>query len=81
MAYIPLEKLLRSTTSGLYQLVMGAAKRCTELSQGQEPLIQTPSKKIATIALEEIAENKVKIDWDYERRDREAAAAKKNEEA
>jgi len=60
MAYIPLEKLLNNSNS-LYNLVMAAAKRATELGQGAQPLIQTHSKKISTIALEEIAEGKVTL--------------------
>lgn len=58
MSYIPLEKLLASHGS-LYKLVMAAAKRVTELSQGRQPLIKTSAKKITTIALEEIAAGKV----------------------
>ncbi len=58
MAYIPLEKLLNNSNS-LYNLVMAAAKRTTELGQGAQPLIQTHSKKISTIALEEIASGRV----------------------
>ncbi len=65
MAYIPLEKLLRSSSS-LYKLVMAASKRATELSQGAEPLVQTSSKKISTIALEEIAEGKVQFEDERE---------------
>lgn len=58
MAYIPLEKLMRKDTS-LYKLILAAAARANELAQGAEPLIQTGSKKISTIALEEIAAGKV----------------------
>lgn len=58
MSYIPLEKLLSSHGS-LYKLVMAGAKRVTELSQGMLPLIQSSSKKITSIALEEIAAGKV----------------------
>ena len=58
MAYIPLEKLLRNSGS-LFKLVMASAKRATELSQGMPPLIQTRSKKVSTIALEEVADGKV----------------------
>ncbi|MBI4549966.1 MAG: DNA-directed RNA polymerase subunit omega [Candidatus Omnitrophica bacterium] len=58
MAYIPISKLLRDKTS-LYKLVMAASKRATELAQGAAPLTETVSKKITTIALEEIAAGKV----------------------
>lgn len=57
MAYIPLEKLMRKDTS-LFKLILAAAARANELAQGAEPLIQTGSKKISTIALEEIAAGK-----------------------
>lgn len=58
MAYIPREKLIRSDTS-LYKLILTAAARANELAQGATPLMQTASKKVSTIALEEIAAGKV----------------------
>lgn len=58
MAYIPLEKLVRKDMS-LFKLILTAAARANELAQGAQPLIQTHSKKISTIALEEIAAGKV----------------------
>lgn len=58
MAYIPLEKLMRKDTS-LFKLILAAAARANELAQGAQPLIQTRSKKISTITLEEIAAGKV----------------------
>lgn len=58
MAYIPLEKLIRKDTS-LFKLILTAAARANELAQGAQPLIQTASKKVSTIALEEIAAGKV----------------------
>lgn len=58
MAYIPREKLLRKDTS-LFKLILAAAARANELAQGASPLIQTQSKKVSTIALEEIAAGKV----------------------
>ena len=58
MPYIPLEKLTRKNTS-LYKLILAAAARANELAQGAQPLVQTSSKKISTIALEEIASGKV----------------------
>lgn len=58
MAYIPLEKLMRKDTS-LYKLILTAAARANELAQGAQPLIQAKTKKISTIALEEIAAGKV----------------------
>lgn len=58
MAYIPLEKLARKDTS-LFKLILTAAARANELAQGAPPLIQTSSKKISTITLEEIAAGKL----------------------
>lgn len=58
MAYIPLKKMLASHPS-LYKLVMAGSKRVSELLQGIQPLIKTNSKKLTTIALEEIAAGKV----------------------
>lgn len=58
MSYIPLEKLTRKDTS-LYKLILTAAARANELAQGAQPLVQTASKKVSTIALEEIASGKV----------------------
>ena len=58
MAYVPLEKLTRKNAS-LYKLILTAAARANELAQGAQPLIQTGSKKVSTIALEEIAAGKV----------------------
>lgn len=57
MAYIPLEKLMRKDTS-LFKLILTAAARANELVQGAPPLISTESKKVSTIALEEIAAGK-----------------------
>lgn len=58
MGYIPLEKLMRKDTS-LFKLILTAAARANELAQGAQPLIQVGSKKVSTIALEEIAARKV----------------------
>jgi len=43
----------------LYKLILTAAARANELAQGAQPLAQTASKKVSTIALEEIALGKV----------------------
>ena len=58
MAYISIEKIRRKGQS-LYKLVLTAAARANELAQGAQPLTQTQSKKVSTIALEEIAAGKV----------------------
>ncbi len=60
MSYVPLEKLLKHTDKpSMYKLVLSAAARANELAQGATPLIKTESKKVSTIALEEIASGKV----------------------
>lgn len=55
---MPLEKILRKDTS-LFKIILTAAARANELAQGAQPLIQTHSKKVSTIALEEIVAGKV----------------------
>ena len=44
---ISFEDLMRKSTS-LFGLVMCAAARANELASGEQPLIQTKSKKIST---------------------------------
>ena len=62
MAYVPLEKLLDEKEKSLYKLVLTAAARANELSQGSQPLVKTTSKKVSTVALEEIAAGKVRYE-------------------
>ena len=59
MSYIPLEKLLKKKNASLYKLVLTAAARANELTQGAQPLTQASSKKVSIISLEEIAAGKV----------------------
>ena len=61
MAYVALEKLMRQDTC-LYKLILAAAARANELAQGSQPLVRPASKKVSTIALEEIAAGKVGYD-------------------
>lgn len=42
-----------------YTLVVLAAKRARELMDGAQPLVECSSRKHVTVALHEIAENKV----------------------
>ena len=58
---ISLEKLMKNSTS-LYGLVLTAASRANELASGEQPLINTKSKKISTIALEEISKSKISFE-------------------
>ena len=59
MSYVPLEKLLGEKDISMFRLVLTAAARANELAEGAAPLIQTESKKVPTIALQEIAAGKV----------------------
>ena len=59
MPYVSLEKLLKKKETGLYKTVLTAAARANELTQGAQPLVQSTSKKVSVIALEEIAAGKV----------------------
>ncbi|MBI4387650.1 MAG: DNA-directed RNA polymerase subunit omega [Candidatus Omnitrophica bacterium] len=58
---VSLEDLTKETKS-LYGLVICAAGRANELTNGAQPLIQTKSKKISTIALEELGKGKVRFE-------------------
>ena len=58
MAHVPIEELLKRCGS-IYKLVILAAKRAKEISEGSPPLVQTAYKKATSIALEEILEGKV----------------------
>ena len=58
MAKTQVEELLKQCPS-IYKLVVVAAKRAKELTEGGPKLIETDVKKITTIALEEIRQRKV----------------------
>lgn len=62
MTYVALGKLLDKSNNSVYKLVILAAKRSLEIAEGQPKLIAgvDPSIKPSTIALYEIAENKVR---------------------
>ncbi len=72
MAQLPIEELLKRCGS-VYRLVILAAKRAKELSDGAPPLVETERRKVTSIALEEILQGKVL----YKREQPEAIAAKK----
>lgn len=69
MAHAALERLMKKDVS-LYKMILTAAARANELAQGAQPLVSTTTKKVATIALEEIASGKVSY------RDRKSAQKK-----
>ena len=58
MAQVPIDRLIQKSGS-LYKLVLLAAKRAKELADGSPSLIETPKRKITTVALEEILSDKV----------------------
>ena len=61
MTYVPLEKLLDRTEMSVYKLVIAASKRALEIAEGQPKLVEAVSTiKPSTVALNEIAEGKVK---------------------
>ena len=58
MAKTQVEELLKRCPS-IYKLVVVAAKRAKELAEGAPKLIETDIRKITSIALEEIRQQKV----------------------
>jgi DNA-directed RNA polymerase omega subunit len=60
MVYTPLENLLDKSGSSIYKLVILASKRALEIAEGQPKLVNmSAAAKPSTIALEEIAQNKI----------------------
>jgi len=60
MSYVALEKLLDKSNGSIYKLVILASKRALEIAEGQPKLVDVSSSmKPSTVALHEIAENKV----------------------
>ena len=62
MSYISLEKFYKKPDASVFKLVLTAAGRANELAQGAQPLVKTPSKKVTTVALEEIAAGVVRYE-------------------
>lgn len=50
---------LLEKTDSRYTLVIETAKRARQIAQGEEPLVECPSKNPVTIAAYEIAQDKV----------------------
>jgi DNA-directed RNA polymerase omega subunit len=65
MFKISTEKLLRNS-GGRYRLLETAFQRTHQLNNGMPPTIKASSKKNAMIALQEIAEGKVRVAKDEE---------------
>ena len=60
MVYVPLERLLDKSYGSVYKLVILASKRALEIAEGQPKLVEADiTTKPSTLALYEIAENKV----------------------
>lgn len=58
---VALENLLDKSDNSIYKLVVLASKRALEIAEGQPRLVEANSSlKPSTIALHEIAENKVR---------------------
>jgi DNA-directed RNA polymerase subunit omega len=55
-----MESLLDKTGS-VYKLVILASKRALELNEGSPKLVETSSKKVTTIALDEIRDGKISM--------------------
>jgi DNA-directed RNA polymerase omega subunit len=61
MAYVDLEKLLEKIGGSVYKLVVVASKRALEIAEGSPKLVEAnPATKPSIVALEEIAEGKVR---------------------
>ena len=63
MSYVPVQDLLVKTNS-IYKLVVMASRRAQELNSGAPRLVEVEDEKhanAANIALEEIAQDKVKL--------------------
>ena len=60
MIYPPIAKLVEKTGSR-YTLVLEAAKRARQLSEGAEPLVERTSNKEVSIATDEIFEDKLHV--------------------
>lgn len=58
MAQVAIEELLKRCGS-IYRLVILASKRAKEIAEGAPPLVETPHRKVTSVALEEILQGKV----------------------
>lgn len=60
MLYVSLEDLLKKVDS-VFKLTVLAARRAQQLNEGAAKLVETGASKISTVALEEIAQGKIKL--------------------
>ena len=67
MSYVPLEKLMDKSNNSMFKLVIVASRRALELAEGAPKLIEAPAEtKITTIAMQEVAEGKVRMAQKHE---------------
>lgn len=78
MAQLPIEDLLKRCGS-IYKLVILAAKRAKEITDGSLPLVDTPQRKVTSIALEEILHGKVLYKIDEPHREKKRGAKAKDD--
>ncbi len=62
MPYICLENVLKVPGASLYKLTLTAAARANELATGAQPLVKSTSKKVSSVALEEVVAGKVRYE-------------------
>ena len=60
MPTVPTQELLKQCPS-IYKLVVIAARRAKELTAGAPKLVEIDTKKVTTVALEEIRQGKIQI--------------------
>jgi DNA-directed RNA polymerase omega subunit len=65
MSYVALEKLIDKNPS-LYKLVLAAAERANQLTNGSKPLVVSDCKKTTTMALREMEQGVVRYSIDEE---------------
>ncbi|MCQ9207881.1 MAG: DNA-directed RNA polymerase subunit omega [Omnitrophica bacterium] len=61
MSYVAIQDLLAKTDS-IFKLVVLASKRAVELNAGAPKMVEIDTEKVSSIALEEIAQDKVKLE-------------------
>lgn len=59
MSYMPREKIFKNGDS-IFKVTLIAARRAIELNNGAKALVETSTKKISSIALEEISQGKIR---------------------
>ncbi|NPV91407.1 MAG: DNA-directed RNA polymerase subunit omega [Firmicutes bacterium] len=57
---MPMDKLIEKVDGSKYTLVVTAAKRARMITEGDDPRVISRSNKPVTVALQEIAADKVK---------------------